>query len=357
MRHFLPKFLRRWTRSQPAPAAAAPAPKPAIAGQPVVSLEAAHQAFGRLKTKSELAAAARDRVGPQLEAEFRRYVGWLGGLGYSFASCEEAPLRFDAPRVHLRYDVHVRDLFGVFLLANLHDELQIPGSFQICWEHSRAEMEASPLFLKLRVFDRRYVQFGFHCAPESGWLIEERFAGRSEGLDGFVASGAARVLIEEWFGAFECHGHDAPVLIRARDAADAHLARTAASFARHFGPAATISGHGTPLAAAYLAATRDEPRLAQLAGYLHAVEYLTPERIGRHNFASELTRFDEKKSPGAFVMFENPIDDMEERYRRRVAGGAGFVVLFHPATWTSNHLRPFIDRVTASGWLERGGQG
>lgn len=274
-------------------------------------------------------------------------------MGYSFASCEEGPLRFDTRRVYLRYDVHVRDLFGVFLLANLHEELQIPGSFQISWRHSRAETQASRLFLKLRAFDRRFVQFGFHCAPESGWLIEQRFDGRGEGLDGFVASGGARELIVEWLRAFERDGHDAPVLAQARRAADAHFARTAASFRRRFGPVKTVSGHGTPLSAAYLDMVRDEPRLNELGGYLHAVEYLTPDRIRRHGFASELTRFDQNGASRPRILFENPIAEMGGHYRRRILEGSGFVVLSHPATWTSNHFLPFIDTVTAPGWLDR----
>jgi hypothetical protein len=347
----VPNLLRSFAHRRARTAASEPSHAP---GQPVVGFEAARQAFHRLKAKRDLVAAARARVGLQLEASFRRYVGWLDAMGYSFASCEESPLRFNTRRVYLRYDVHVRDLFGVFLLANLHEELQIPGSFQICWEHSRAEVQASRLFLKLRAFDRRFVQFGFHCAPESGWLVEQRFEGRSESLDRFVTSGGVRGLMAEWLAAFERDGHDAPVLAQARCAADIHLERTAASFRRRFGAVKTVSGHGTPLSAAYLDTVRDEPRLAAIAGYLHAVEYLTPERIRRHGFERELTRFDETGPSLPRILFENPIADMETQYRRRIAAGCGVVVLFHPATWTSDHFLPFIEAVTAPGWLECG---
>ncbi|HEU0154649.1 MAG TPA: hypothetical protein VFQ82_01155 [Stellaceae bacterium] len=350
MPRLVPNLLRQMAQRRAGAAATETPPAP---GAPVVNFEAARQLFRRLKAKDDLVAAARASVGPQLEASFRRYIVWLDAMGYSFASCEEGPLRFDTRRVYLRYDVHVRDLFGVFMLANLHEELQIPGSFQICWEHSRAEVQASRLFLKLRAFDRRFVQFGFHCAPESGWLIKQRFDGRSESLDRFVTSGAVRGLIVEWLAAFERDGHDAAVLMQARRAADAHLAATADSFRRRFGPVRTISGHGTPLATAYLEMVRSEPRLAALAGYFHAVECLTPERIRAHGFERELTRFDEAGDSPPRILFENPIADMEEQYRRRFSEGGGFVVLFHPATWTSDHFLPFIDRVTAPGWLER----
>ena len=75
-----------------------------------------------------------------MRQHFTRYVGWLTRQGYDFGSCENFAARLDRRCVYLRYDVHVRDLFGAFALAALHEEMQIPGSFQICWEHSRAEV-------------------------------------------------------------------------------------------------------------------------------------------------------------------------------------------------------------------------
>jgi hypothetical protein len=309
----------------------------------LATVESAQRLFGRLSAKHDLVATARAQISAGLEAGFRRYVDWLDRAGYAFGSCEEIPLRFDARRIYLRYDVHVRDLFGAFVLADLHERLQIPGSFQICWEHTQSEAEVSDIFLKLQAFDGRFVQFGLHCSPESSWLIADRFAGRAEGLDAFVASGGSRGLMAEWLAAFERDGHDAPILAAARCRADACLADTVVSFRRHFGPVATISGHGTPLATDYLEAARAEPRLGALAPYLHSVEFLDAERVRRHGFARELTRFNGDRLPGPVVMFENPADDMAQRYAQRLSGGGGFVALFHPATWTGDHLAPFID--------------
>jgi hypothetical protein len=141
-------------------------------------------------------------------------------------------------------------------------------------------------------------------------------------------------MIGEWLAAFEQDGDDAPILVEAGVRAEARLADAAASFRRHFGAARTVSGHGTPLAAAYLAAVRTEPRFAPLGQYLHPVEFLTRQRIARHGFLGELTRIDDCTGlPGAPIMFENPVTDMAERYRQRFAAGGGFVALFHPASW------------------------
>jgi hypothetical protein len=244
--------------------------------------------------------------------------------------------------------VHVRDLFGAFVLAELHEELQIPGSFQLCWEHSRAETEVSDIFRKLQAFDNRYVQFGLHCSPESRWLLAERFDGKSDRLEAFVASGAARVMMAEWFEAFAKDGHDAEVLRDARTRAEASFTDIATSFRRQFGPVRTASAHGTPLSAAYLQAAEAQPELAAIAPYLHPVDFLTPERMVTHGFAGELTRFDEDGLPGMRIMFEGPIDDMASRYRERMSQGGGFVVLFHPASWTGDYFQPFLDSVAGS---------
>lgn len=319
-----------------------PVPGPALA-----TAESARRVFGRLSDGHDLARAARAQVGPRLEQNFRRYVEWLGRRGYVFGSCEDVPLRFDERRAYLRYDVHIRDLFGAFLLADLHERLRIPGSFQICWEHSRAEAEVSDIFRKMQAFDGRYVEFGLHCSPESSWLIADRFGGRAENLDAFVNDGGSRSLMAEWLAAFERDGHEAPALVAARRRADACLADQATSFRDCFGAVTTVSGHGTPLAAAYLAAARAEPRLTALASYLHSVEFLDVDRVRRHGFACELTRFEGDRRPGRLIMFENPVEDMAQRYDQRVSGGGGFVALFHPATWTGDHLTPFLDAVTA----------
>ncbi len=315
----------------------------------VAGIELARDALGPLVAKRDLVEAAAARVGPLLAERFRRYVAWLDRQGYALASCEQLPLRFDSRRVYLRYDVHVRDLFGAFVLAGLHEELQVPGSFQICWEHSLAEAELSDIFLKLQAFDSRYVEFGLHCSPESGWIIAERFAGSSSSLEEFVLSGAGKGMIAEWLAAFERGGEDAPALVEARARAEARLAEITASFRRYFGAAKTLSGHGTALAACYLEAVGHNLRLAPLAPYLHPVDFLRPERILRYGFTRELTRFDEDPLPGPAIMFENPIGDMAARYRERMSGGGGFVVLFHPASWSGDHFASFLDAVAPPG--------
>jgi hypothetical protein len=318
---------------------------------PVGSAAALRDLLGRRRTKRGLVNAVRSRLGGGLGDQFRRYVEWLGRHGYTFGSCEDWPLRLDKRRAYLRYDVHVDDLLGAFGLAHLHEVLQIPGSFQVCWEHSLAEVEVADLFLKLQVFDGRFVQFGLHCSPESSWIIAEKCHGRSGGLEQFVSGGAARTMIAKWLAAFERDGDDAPILVEARARAEARLADAAASFRRHFGAAKTVSGHGTPLASAYLDAVRGDPRFAPLGQYLHPVEFLTRERIARHGFLGELTRFDDRDvSAGARIMFENPVADMAERYRRRFDAGGGFVALFHPATWNGDHFRDFVQTVAAPSW-------
>lgn len=298
-------------------------------------------------SKRALVSTAVALVGPRLQERFRQYVSWLDGQGYGFGSCEESPRGLARRTVYLRYDVHVRDLDAAVVLAALHEELQIPGSFQICWNHTQAEIEASVLFCKLQAFDPRYVQFGLHCSPESQWLIARRFDGRSLGLERFVASGGARAMIAEWFDAYTCQGDDAPVLREARGYAEASFAGTALSFQRAFGHARTVSGHGTPLSAAYLRAVAEKPEIAPIAAYLHPVDFLTLERIAPHGFQRELTHFENDGLPGSRIMFEGPIADMAARYRERMSNGGGFVVLFHPLSWVGDYFLPFLTAIAS----------
>lgn len=333
------RFLRGGVRLTTKPPAATPMAA-AIAG-----VESGREAFGTLSSKQELTRAAFARVGPQLKSRFTRYIAWLDRQGYTLGSCEEAPLNLGAKRAYLRYDVHVRDLFGAVALASLHEELKVPGSFQVCWEHSRAERAVADIFLKLQLFDDRYVEFGLHCSPESSWIIAERFNGNGDALERFVGDGGAGAMIGGWSVAFERDGHDAPLLIEARCKAEERFGAIAASFRHHFGPAKTLSGHGTSLSGYYLDAVAKDARYAPLAPYLHPVDFLDIDRIRRHGFAQELTRFADVAVPGPQIIFENPVAQMASLYRERMSQRRGFVVLFHPTSWTSGHFDPFLAAV------------
>lgn len=325
-----------------------PATSPAIASPPATP-ELVNALFGKETDKKALAARARAKVGRSADQAFRRYVDWLRKAGYRLGSVENGPPRFDERYAYLRYDVHIRDLLAVFILADLHEELKIPGSFQICWEYSRAEEEVAEIFLKLRQFDRRYVQFGLHCSPESSWMIAERFGGNAGGLSDFAQSPAFAQLLRDWLAAFERDGAEAPALVEAHAKADAFLARIAETFRRSFGPCATVSAHGNPLNAAFLQAAQADPRLSVLSPYLHPTDFLDAERVVRHGFAYELTRFGTDGLSGPRVIFENPVDQLPLWYGERMAAGAGFVVLSHPATWVTSHFQPLLDLVRAAG--------
>ncbi len=294
-----------------------------------------------------LAAAARRRTGPGLEETFRRYVDGLDRAGYTFGSLDDDRLQFDQPVAYLRYDVHVRDLIAVFLLAALHEQLRIPGSFQICWGHSRPEIEVADVFRKLLAFDRRYISVGLHCAPEASWIIAERFAGDQAGLVELARPRSFARLTAEWRQLIEREGADAPALVAARNKADAALARTNTSFRRAFGPARTISAHGTPLSAAFLHARSTDKGISVLAPYLHAVHFLDDERIARYGFIRELTRVGTDELGGPRIIFENPAEQLPLQYGARMAARAGFVALSHPATWTSGHFLPLLESIAA----------
>jgi hypothetical protein len=341
----IPRVVRTTWRSLGYRVGRSRPPARLVDGPVVGGVGMAHACFGRRTDPRDLAAAARRLIGPEMEDAFRRYVDWMSGAGYRFGSCEAEPPRFDAPVVYVRYDVHVRDLPAVFILADLHERLAIPGSFQICWHYSEAEEDVSDIFLKLKAFDPRYVEFGLHCAPESSWLVAERYRGDANALNDFVSSGGADRLIAEWWAAYERDGPAAEPLVEAEEKAERFFAGIVASFREAFGSWSTVSGHGTPLNNAYLAALRKAPHIEPLGRWLHAVDFLDPVRLARHGLRNELTPLGADAAGPCRIMFENPVEEMAGWYGQRMAAGAGFVALFHPATWSGAHFLPFLDRM------------
>jgi hypothetical protein len=293
-----------------------------------------------------LAAAARRQVGPRLEPLFRRFVGWLSGEGYVFASLDEGPPNFGGRRVYLRYDVHIQDLLPAYVLADLHRQLAIPGSFQLNWRFSSAERQLEPFFLKFREFDPRFVQPGLHCAPAASWFVDERCGGdlklaeRLAGGSGF--DDYARGLL----AAYRRAGERAAELRHFREAADARMTALADSFRAEFGGRQTVSGHGNFLAAGFARLHAHEPASAPLYDYFNAVGYLQRFGVARFGFARELTMFPGKPRDPPRVILEGGDQTRRRRdFRRCVEQGLGFLCLFHPATLTTDDLAAILPEV------------
>lgn len=300
--------------------------------------------------KHELAAASRRIVGDAIDLSFPRFVGWLQSEGYVFDGFENGSLRFDERRAYLRYDVHIQDLLAAYVLADLHEELGIVGSFQIMWKFSRYEEGLEPYLTKLLEFDRRYVQFGLHAAPAASWHLSEKLGGDFSRQVEAMASPDFTAWLLELHAAYCRDGDDAPALREIRAGSDDTLTSIAASFRATFGDWKSISAHGNYLTNGFLEVCARHPEVNALRPYFHPVDYFGKWGVERFGFDYEVTWLGSDEVPFPRVLMEgSPEETRRQWYRGRVAHGAGFVALLHPATWTCSQNATFFLPEEAAG--------
>jgi hypothetical protein len=291
--------------------------------------------------KAELAAAARRTIGGAIDLSFPRFIDWLRSEGYVFGGFEDGLPRFDERWAYLRYDVHQADLLAAYVLADLHERLGIVGSFQIHWKWSRYEEEAEPYFTKLLEFDRRFVQFGLHAAPTATWYLYEKL-----GIDAEVAGIADGDDFADWVldlhAAYCRDGDDAPGLREIRQGTDDTLSRLATSFRATFGEWKSISGHGNFLSNGFNKVRERHPEVDVLLPYFYPEAYLAKWGLARFGFDYEITWFGFDAPYPRVIVEGSPEELRRKRYRERVAHGAGFVALLHPATWTCRQNATFF---------------
>lgn len=287
--------------------------------------------------KTELAAAARRRIGAAVDLTFPRFIAWLRGEGYAFAGFDPGPLHLAERNAYLRFDVHGQDLLAAYVVADWHERLGIIGSFQITWRYSRHERALEPYFAKLLEFDRRFVEFGLHAAPTATWLLNSRFGGDTAAAERSVETDEFEQWLRELAAAHARDGDEAPVLRELRRATDDTLAEIAASFKATFGEARSVSGHGNFLTNAFVRVRGRHPEVDRLQPYFFPGDYLNKwgvARFGFHHYAA---------THGAGMLWEGDAAEVRRRnYRDRVASGQGFVALLHPASWTWRHNATFF---------------
>src|SRR5262249_41019190 len=208
---------------------------------------------------AELASAARAAIGPGVVELFKRYVDWIRASGYAFRAFGVEPPELDRPYVYLRYDVHLHDLLPAFILAAVHEELGIPGAFQISWRLSAAEAQVARYFMALQAFATDHVHFGLHCAPATTWYVNARHGGDQRRAVAFAASPRFADYLNALLHGYRTEGPQFPELRALLEGADATLHELAQSFRLSFGDWPTISAHGTFLSAGYLRACSEQP--------------------------------------------------------------------------------------------------
>ena len=318
-----------------------------IPDEPFITREKHLVRFGRRcerVDKHQLAAAARHIVGGAIDRSFPHFVAWLRDEGYQFAGFDDGPLRLDERFAYLRYDVHIQDLLAAYVLADLHARMGIVGSFQIMWKFSGYEEALEPYFAKLLEFDRRYVHFGLHAAPTASWYLHDKLGGDYSRQSEAMAGEEFAEWVLDLHKAYCRDGNEAPGLREIRAGTDDTLSRIAQSFWATFGRWRSLSAHGNYLTNGFLQVCERHPEVEVLRPYFHPVAYLEKWGVSRFGFDYEVTSVGSDSVPYPRVMLEGNPEEVRRRwYRGRVAHGAGFVALLHPATWTcSQNARFFL---------------
>lgn len=341
----------RYAELLPLPGSLAPresdvAPTGSIPSEPFITRERHLARFGwrcERFNRHELAVASRRIVGGAIDLSFPRFIRWLNSEGYVFEGFENGSLRFDERCAYLRYDVHIQDLLAAYVLADLHERLGIVGSFQIMWKFSRYEEGLEPYFTKLLEFDRRYVQFGLHAAPAASWYLSEKLGGDFSLQVEAVSSREFTAWLLDLHGAYCRDGDDAPALREIRAGTDDALSSIAASFRATFGDWKSISAHGNFLTNGFLEVCERHPQVSVLRPYFHPVDFFGKWGVERFGFDYEVTWLGSDAVPFPRVLMEgSPEETRRQWYRGRVAHGAGFVALLHPATWTCSQNATFF---------------
>jgi hypothetical protein len=320
-------------------------PEP-IPAQPFITGEEHLATFGprcELVDKTELAAAARRMAGDAIDRSFPRFVEWLRSEGYVFSGFEDGPLRYDERRAYLRYDVHPQDLLAAYVLADLHERFNIVGCFQITWKFSRNHEAVEPYFTKLLEFDRRFVHFGLHAAPAATWYLNEKLGGEVRAIQAAMDSEDFAAWVLDLHAGYLRDGDDAPGLREFRQGTDDTLAALAASFRETFGVWKSVSGHGNFLTGGFIKVRDTHPDVGVLKPYFFPSDYLEKWGVERFGFDHEAGGWGSDDVPFPRMMWEGrPEEARRSEFRGRVAHGAGFVALLHPATWTCSRNATFF---------------
>ena len=274
----------------------------------------------------------------QLAARFGRYIEWLTAEGYAFEPLGERQPDLSKSCVYLRYDSGPGDAWAAWLLANLHQRWQIPGSFTIAWDLLRTDHRLAEAFLRLRGFDPRYVRLGLYCAPVDNWLRRARFDGDARRQAIFLGSPDFPAFLDRLAG-----GEGGEELAAIRAGGEAQLSEELTDFAQSFGEWPTIAGRASPLSAAFARERTRRTSLETLDNTFHAVRFLASLDPGGAGFGPEAAALPEDDYFGPHIMFGGGDPETVRRHHHeRIWSGAGFVALFPPGRW----LAPNFDLLT-----------
>ena len=88
----------------------------------------------------------------------------------------------------LRFDVHYRDLPGLYGFIDVNLALGVPANYYIQWDYSEVEFAARDDFLQLLKLEDENSRIGLHASPVDSWMIWDRFDGSEKRQNRFLDS-------------------------------------------------------------------------------------------------------------------------------------------------------------------------
>ena len=262
--------------------------------------------------------------------EFAALVRYLREAGCSFHSCSALGTHPVPRGISFRYDVHVRDLPGAFIFADLHLQHGIPATFFVFWDYSPHERDYLKTFLKLRDRATPPLEIGLHDSPVDAHLIQHKF-------------GNDRKSYAAWLD-----GSDAPAwLSRLSEAPDELEALNSAAqedfevrvekTRELFGPVRTVAGHGGEIGQKLRGRFPElGPAATAIALGFFSRNWLTAERVRAASLDAAVDCYGNfVEGWKEFGCRGGAITSLSEKIRRYLSvRNSAIQLLLHPYTWT-----------------------
>jgi hypothetical protein len=261
--------------------------------------------------------------------EFSELLRFLRESGCTFHSCHELGTHPVPRGISFRYDIHLRDLPGAFLFADLHSLHGIPATFFLFWDYSPLEHAHLHDFLRLRERIAAPLEIGLHDSPVDTWLLQQKFEGDRRAYLAWLNSEDAI----DWFSRLAADDCARDEVNRAvLDQFKARAARTR----ELFGCSRTVAAHGGELGQQWRERLTVSGQPADIVQSLLSYNWLTPERVRAAGLDAAVDSY------GNFVRGWNQfscqggtIASLAENIRRSISvRNSAIQILLHPYTWT-----------------------
>jgi hypothetical protein len=260
-----------------------------------------------------------------LAGQFGELLHLLKANACSFHDCT-ALARAPTPHgIAFRYDIHLRDLAPAHDFLAFHTRENIPATFFLMWDYSRAERQRLKAFLAFAKKVKPPVEIGLHDSPVDAFLIETKFSGNARAYRRWTASPEAI----EWLKTFvaqpdQLAAFHAEVLERFR----MRVRQTR----EHFGNVTAVAAHGGELVQS-LRARNLEPQLRELAAGLFAPNWLTPERVAAAGLDTNVESAKRTRGWKEVSDLGGSRIAMMQKIEQALATGNAVQALLHPYAW------------------------